>query len=191
MTAEDVQGSFNLLYRDKIMAEPLDEKLAIYVGSFDPPTLGHEDIIRRGARIFAKMTVGIGINPDKQSLFTPEERERLIGEIVRPLKNVQIACFEGLAVDFVRLQGAAVMLRGVRTLTDIDSEFTMSLANRVLAPEIESVFLMSGERYTHISSTLIKQIAQMGQDGSAAALQEFVPEPVIEPLLAKFRRGPK
>jgi pantetheine-phosphate adenylyltransferase len=96
-------------------------------------------------------------------------------------------CFEGLAVNFVKSRGAAIMLRGVRTLTDIEGEFTMSLANRTLEPDIETVFLMSSEKYTHISSTLIKQIAQMGQDDGAGRLHKFVPPPIIEPLLEKCR----
>jgi pantetheine-phosphate adenylyltransferase len=164
----------------------LSPRHAVYVGSFDPLTLGHEDIIRRGARLFDKLTVGIGINPDKKPLFSPEERVALSREVLSDLPNVTVECFEGLAVDFVKKCGAQIMLRGVRTLTDIESEFTMSLANRTLAPEIETVFLMSSDRYTHISSTLIKQIAQMGSDQSAKQLEEFVPAAIIPRLIEKF-----
>ena len=170
------------------MVERLNPRHAVYVGSFDPLTLGHEDIIRRGAAIFERLTVGIGVNPDKVPLFSPDERLELTARVLSPLGNVEVCCFEGLAVSFVKRCGAAVMLRGVRTLTDIEAEFTMSLANRVLAPEIESVFLMSSEKYTHISSTLIKQIAQLGGEPSARQLRDFVPEPVIAPLLARFQR---
>jgi pantetheine-phosphate adenylyltransferase len=169
------------------MSDQLDERHAVYVGSFDPPTLGHCDIISRGAGLFGRVTVGIGINPDKTPLFSSEERLSLLREIVLPLENVEVACFEGLAVDFVRQCGAAVMLRGMRTLTDIESEFTLTLANRHLAPDIETVFLMASEQYTSISSTLIKQIAGMGRAGSVDQLVEFVPETVVAPLLAKFR----
>jgi len=170
------------------MSEPLDPRHAAYVGSFDPLTLGHQDIIRRGARVFEKVTVGIGINPEKRPLFSSEERLALTQQIVAPLDNVDVVCFEGLAVDFVRSRGAAVMLRGVRTLTDIDAEFTLSLANRTLAPNIETVFLMAGEKFTHISSTLIRQIAQMGRENAAEQLRDFVPPEVIDPLLKKFSR---
>jgi len=159
---------------------------AVYVGSFDPLTLGHEDIIRRGALLFEKLTVGIGINPDKNPLFTPEERLALCREVLAPFENVEVSYFEGLAVDYVKSCGAQVMLRGVRTLTDIESEFTMSLANRTLAPEIETVFLMSSDQYTHISSSLIKQIAQMARQNSANKLKEFVPAAVIPKLIEKF-----
>jgi len=169
------------------MSELLDERHAVYVGSFDPPTHGHRDIISRGAKLFRRVTVGIGINPDKTPLFSSDERLNLLREIVEPLKNVDVACFEGLAVDFVRQCGASVMLRGMRTLTDIEAEFTLTLANRSLAPDIETIFLMANEQYTSISSTLIKQIAGMGRDGSIDQLVEFVPAAVIEPLLSKFR----
>ena len=137
--------------------------------------------------MFRRVTVGIRINPDKTPLFSSEERLSLLREIVAPWENVEVECFEGLAVDFVRQCGASVMLRGMRTLTDIEAEFTLTLANRSLAPDIETVFLMAGESYTSISSTLIKQIAGMGRDRSVDQLVEFVPESVIEPLLKKFR----
>lgn len=169
------------------MATSLNPQHAVYVGSFDPLTLGHLDIIRRGAKIFGQLTVGIGINPDKRPLFAPEERLDLAREILRPLKNVRVDVFHGLAVEFIRHCGAGVMLRGVRTLSDIEAEFTMTLANRALDAEIETVFLMASEKYTHISSTLIKQIAQMGQSHAAEKLHEFVPKEVVAPLLAKFQ----
>lgn len=149
-------------------------------------SLGHENIIVRGARIFKKLTVGIGINPDKSPLFTPEERLQLLQESLAHLDNVEVKCFTGLTVDFVREQNAAVMLRGLRTLSDIESEFTMTLANQALEPSIETVFLMASEIYTHVSSTLIKQVAGMGRN-TAEQLRQFVPEPVIAPLIAKSK----
>ncbi len=170
------------------MSEALNPHYAVYAGSFDPVTLGHVDIIRRGAALFERVIVAIGINPEKQPLFSPEERVGMMREVFADLPQVHVECFEGLTVDFVRRCSAAVMLRGVRTLSDIELEFTMTLANRALAPGIETVFLMASEKYSHISSTLIKQIAQMGHDESADRLREFVPTPVVEPLLAKFRR---
>lgn len=167
----------------------LNARHAVYAGSFDPLTLGHRDIIRRGASLYDRLTVAVGVNPEKRPLFSPEERVELIRHVAAPFHNVDVATFEGLTVRFVRDHGAAVMLRGVRTLTDIESEFTMSLANRVLAPEIETVFLTASEKYTHISSTLIKQVALMGRDEAAALLADFVPPEVIEPLTAKYRRN--
>lgn len=164
----------------------LDPGHAVYVGSFDPLTLGHEDVIRRGARIFRRLTVAIGINPDKKPLFTAEERVQLITEVIGDLPNVSVCSFSGLTVEFIRQQQAAIMLRGVRTLSDIESEFTMTLANLALEPEIETVFLMASERYTHISSSLIKQIALMGKSSVADRLEQFVPRPIIAPLIAKY-----
>ncbi|HID21014.1 MAG TPA: pantetheine-phosphate adenylyltransferase [Planctomycetaceae bacterium] len=169
------------------MTRPLDPRHAVYAGSFDPLTLGHLDIIERGARHFDRLTVGVGINPDKEPLFSPEERLQLAREVLAPLENVDVQCFQGLAVDFVRACGAAVMLRGVRTLTDMEAEFSMSLANRTLAPDIETVFLMASEDYSHVSSTLIKQIATMSRDSAEQKLRGFLPGPVIRPLLAKCR----
>jgi pantetheine-phosphate adenylyltransferase len=170
------------------MAPALSAKHAVYVGSFDPMSLGHEDIVRRGAAMYERVTVGIGINPEKRPLFTCEERLELVGKVLASYKNVSIESFDGLAVDFVRRCQAALMIRGLRTLTDIETEFTTCLANRVLAPDIETVFLMAGEKYAHISSTLIKQIAQMGHHDIAEKLRAFVPQPFIQPLIDKFTR---
>lgn len=163
----------------------MSHRVAVYAGSFDPVTLGHEDIVRRGARVFDELIVGIGINPDKQPLFTAEERQDLMREIFTDLANVRVECFTGLTVDFARTCNASVMLRGVRTVSDIEAEFTMALANQTLAPELETVFLMAADRYSHISSTLIKQIALMGRAASRDQLKQFVPAAVIAPLLEK------
>lgn len=168
------------------MAVALNPRHAVYVGSFDPMSLGHEDIVRRGASMYERVTVGIGINPEKRPLFSCDERLELLRAVLAPYKNVDVSTFDGLAVEFVRRCKAALMLRGLRTLTDIETEFTTCLANRVLAPDIETVFLMAGEKYAHISSTLIKQIAQMGHLNSTENLRAFVPEPFIKPLIEKF-----
>ena len=164
----------------------LESDHAVYVGSFDPLTLGHLDIVRRGASVFRRLTVGIGINPEKHALFSPEERLAMATQVFGGIDNVAVTTFTGLAVEFVRSVGSRVLLRGVRTLTDIDSEFTMSLANTSLDPEIESVFLMTGGHFAHISSSLIKQIAAMGRSDVGDRLKEFVPEPVIPHLLGKL-----
>lgn len=161
---------------------------AVYVGSFDPLTLGHMDIISRGASIFERLTVGIGINPDKHPLFNTQQRIDLCSAAVSHLDNVTVTAFEGLAVEFVRQCGSRLLLRGVRSLMDIDAEFTMSLANRVLDREIESVFLMSGERYNHVSSSLIKQVARMGQGNVRERLKDFLPEVIIDPLIAQIQK---
>lgn len=163
---------------------------AVYVGSFDPLTLGHLDIVRRASRIFEHVTVGIGTNPDKLTLFTPAERVDLCCQAVSDMDNVDVRTFDGLAVEFVRQCDSRILLRGVRTLTDIDAEFTMSLTNRVLDEEIESVFLMSAERYAHISSSLIKQIARMAKGDVGQILRDFVPPEIIAPLIQKLQPEP-
>ncbi|MDA1015018.1 MAG: pantetheine-phosphate adenylyltransferase [Planctomycetota bacterium] len=166
---------------------PLDAHHVVYVGSFDPFTLGHEHIVKRAAKIFDRVTVGIGINPDKESLLTSDERFDLTQRVLAPIKNVEVKCFTGLAVNFVRKCGAGVILRGVRTLTDMEAEFTMSLANSRLDSGIETVFLTASESYTHISSSLIKQIAHFERDPAGDRLRKFVPEPVVDVLIEKYR----
>ena len=154
-------------------------RTAVYTGSFDPVTLGHVDVIERASRIFDFVVVGVGINPDKHPLFSLEERVDLVQASVRHLPNVRVERFSGLSVAFVREQGASVLLRGVRSLTDIEAEFTMTLANRKLDPGVETVFLMADAAYSHISSSLLKQITPLADDES---LLRFVPRPVVAAL---------
>ncbi len=167
---------------------PRTTRIGLYAGSFDPVTLGHLDMIRRGSRLVDTLIVSVGINPDKKPLFTPQERVELLRSTLSDLPNVEVDCFEGLTVDHVSRRGAQVMLRGIRTVSDIEAEFTMALTNRTLSPDVETVFLMASEKYSHISSTLIKQIALMGGPGSLVHLKQFVPEPVSKALLDKLRQ---
>ncbi len=153
-----------------------DSRVAVYTGSFDPVTLGHLNVIERSSRLVDKLIVGIGTNIEKQSLFTPEERVDLVRLCTERLGNVEVRAFSGLAVNFVRESGARVMLRGVRSLGDIEAEFTMTLANRKLDPGIETVFLMADEQFSHISSSLIKQIAALATDDE---LGRFVPREIV------------
>ena len=154
---------------------------AVYTGSFDPITLGHLNVIERGSRLFDRLIVGIGINTSKDALFAPDERLELVRKVTRPMDNVDVETFDGLAVDFVRKCGARIMVRGVRPLTDISAEFTMTMANRQLAEELETVFLMADARFAHVSSSLIKQIAPLADDQQLA---RFIPEEII-PILRK------
>jgi pantetheine-phosphate adenylyltransferase len=169
------------------MATALNPHHAVYAGSFDPFTFGHLDIVQRASRLFERVTIGVGTNPEKRALFTPDERMDLIQQSISNLNNVTVEVFRGLTVDFLRHCGAAVLVRGMRTLSDIENEFTLTLANRALAPEIETVFLMSSEKYTHISSSLIKQVVQLGGSDSLQQLKLFVPSAIIAPLLQKLR----
>jgi pantetheine-phosphate adenylyltransferase len=160
-------------------------RTAVYTGSFDPITLGHLHIIQRASPLFDDLVIGIGINADKQSLFEPEERVELVRTVTGDLSNIRVTVFDGLAVDFVRSLGARVMVRGIRPLTDIAGEFTMMMANQQLDPDIETVFLMAAERYSHVSSSLLKQIAALSSDDEQLA--KFVPRKIIQPLRARMR----
>jgi pantetheine-phosphate adenylyltransferase len=155
---------------------------AVYTGVFDPVHLGHLDIIRRGSRIFERLIVGVGINPEKSPFFSLEERVQLLKLVAAPYANVEVRPFSGLAVHFVRDVGARIMLRGLRTTSDMEYEFTMSLTNLALAPEIETVFLMAKETYSHISGTLLRQIANLGGE-----LEKFVPPEIKSALQARVR----
>jgi pantetheine-phosphate adenylyltransferase len=149
----------------------------------DPITLGHLNVIERSSRLVDRLIVGVGVNIEKQALFTPEERVDLVRRVTRHLSNVEVREFTGLAVSFVRSCGARVIIRGVRTLSDMESEFTMTLANRTLDPGIETVFLMADEQYSHVSSSLIKQITPLATDEELA---RFVPREVIPALRRKL-----
>lgn len=155
----------------------LDHHIAVYPGTFDPVHLGHLDVIERGSRIFDRLIVGVGINPDKAPFFSPEERVDQLRQVTAPFGNVSVQAFSGLAVNFAREIGARVMIRGLRTTSDMENEFTMSLMNLNLDPEIETIFLMAREAYSHLSSSLLRQIATFG-----GALEKFLPAPVGKAL---------
>jgi pantetheine-phosphate adenylyltransferase len=164
------------------MSRGLSARIAVYTGTFDPAHLGHLDVIERGSRLFDHLIVGVGINPDKATLFDIDERVELLRVISAGFANVEVRKFDGLAVRFVREVGARIMVRGLRTLSDMEYEFTMSLMNLHLDPEIETVFLMAKEEFSHVSSSLLRQIAKLGGD-----LSKFLPEPVEQALIRKVR----
>jgi pantetheine-phosphate adenylyltransferase len=162
---------------------PLNPHVAVYTGTFDPVHLGHLDVIRRGSRLYERLVIGVGINPEKEPLFTPAERVELLRRVVTPLGNVEVCPFQGLAVRFVREIGARVMLRGLRTLSDMEYEFNMSLTNRNLDQDIETVFLMAQAAHSHFSGTLIRQIGLFGGD-----LDPFLPPEVQEATRTRLRQ---
>ncbi len=152
---------------------------AVYTGSFDPVTLGHLNVIERSSRLVDELIVGVGINIGKESLFTADERVELVCRETTHLSNVEVRKFTGLAVHFVRDCEARVIIRGVRSLSDMEAEFTMTLANRKLDPDIETVFFMADDEFSHVSSSLIKEIISLAGDEELA---RFVPPGIISDL---------
>jgi pantetheine-phosphate adenylyltransferase len=168
------------------MTDPqLPARIAVYPGSFDPITLGHLNVMERASKLFDRLIVGVGVNIEKQTLFTPQERRELIHKATAHLKNVEIRTFNGLAVAFVKQCGSRIMVRGVRPLTDIAAELTMMMANRRLSPEVETLFMIADGDLAHVSSALIKQIASVADD---AELTRFLPPGVVHALRARIER---
>jgi pantetheine-phosphate adenylyltransferase len=154
---------------------------AIYPGTFDPLTNGHLDLIARGAKIVDHLVVAILRNSEKGTpLFTVPEREEMITKAVAGFKNVTVMTFDGLLVDFARQQGARAVLRGIRAISDYEYEFQMAMMNRKLDPQLETLFMMPAEKYTYVSSRLVKGVFQLGGDVSA-----LVPPLVVKRLKAK------
>jgi len=158
--------------------------LAIYAGTFDPFTFGHIDIARRAHRLFPRLVIAVTTNPEKSALFSLEERRRIIRDATREMRGVSVDSFDGLLMDYVRRKGARVVIRGIRAMSDFEYEFQMALMNRKLCDEIETVFLMPHEKYSYLSSRLVREIALLGGDVSA-----FV-TPMVEKML-KARARPR
>ena len=158
-----------------------DMNIAIYPGSFDPITRGHLDIITRGSKIYDKLIVAVLVNVDKKSLFSIEERVELIKRVTKNLENVEVLSFDGLLVDFARLNNSKVILKGLRTMSDFEYEFQMALMNSKLDSEIETVFMMTSSAYSYVSSSAVKQVAKFG-----GSIEGFVPEELIEDIMNKF-----
>ena len=156
--------------------------LAVYPGSFDPVTLGHLNIIERASRLFDHLIVAVGINYEKSPWFSSQRRCELIRSATSHLKNVSVQSYEGLTVRFVQQTGAKIMVRGVRPITDIPAELTMMMANRRLAPDVETLFLIADGELAHVSSSLIKEIAGAADP---SVLSSFLPPEVTEAVIEK------
>ena len=158
---------------------------AIYPGSFDPLTNGHLSLIQRGLKVFDRLIVAIANNPAKKPLFSVDERRALISEAVGNDPRVEVDSFDGLLVDYAKLQGVHTVLRGLRAVSDFEYEFQIANMNRNLDPEFESVFMMTGEDYFYVASSLVREVASFGGDVS-----RLVPANVFRALQARFRRTP-
>ena len=154
---------------------------AIYPGSFDPLTNGHLDLIERGSKIFEQLIVAILRNPEKDPLFTVDERREMLEQMVSPYPNVRVDTFEGLLVEYAIKKKAKAVLRGIRAISDYEYELQMALMNRKLQPQLETVFMMPAEAYSYLSSRLVKEVFRLG--GSVRGL---VPELVEQRLREKF-----
>jgi pantetheine-phosphate adenylyltransferase len=156
---------------------------ALYPGSFDPFTNGHLDVVRRGARLFDELIIAVAANPEKRTpLFAPEERAEMIAEAVAGLPGVEVTTYRGLTVDYARERRVAALVKGLRLPSDFEAELQQALMNRELAPDVETVFLMSGFAQIFVSSSILKDVASHGRDVS-----RFVPPVVAKRLEEKFR----
>lgn len=162
----------------------MNNGIAVYPGTFDPFTRGHEDLVRRAARLFAHVVVGIAESHSKRPIFPLAERVEMARELVRDLPNVKIVGFDGLLMDFLRERNARVILRGLRAVSDFEYEFQMAGMNRSLHPDVETLFLTPGEQYMFISATMVREIASLGGDVS-----KFVHPLVAKRLAEKLQQG--
>lgn len=156
---------------------------AIYAGTFDPITLGHLDLIERAAKLVERVIVGVAASPGKKPLFSCDERVSLAKQVLAHLNTVEVHGFDGLLVDFAKAHGANVILRGMRAVADFDYEFQLASMNRLMSPEMETIFLMPAEKYMYVSASIVREIAQLGGD-----ITGFVPPRVVEVLHQKVGR---
>ena len=154
---------------------------AVYPGSFDPVTLGHLDIIERAATLVDELIVGVLVNSAKTPLFSVEERVSMLAEVTKEISNVRVEAFSGLSVDFVKKCGARFIVRGLRAITDFEYELQMAQTNRIMASDIDTLFLTTNLKYAYLSSTTVKEVALYGGD-----ISHFVPETVIAPIFQRI-----
>ena len=155
---------------------------AVFAGSFDPPTNGHLDIIKRVSGLFESVDVVVSVNPEKHTMFSEEERVQFLKELIKPFNNVSVHSYKGIIVNYAKEVGAKVLVRGVRSANDFGYEFELALMNQNLNPDIETVFLQSKEKYAIVKSSSIKQLAQFGGD-----ISRMVPPLVAEALSNKYK----
>ena len=159
----------------------MNKGLAIYPGSFDPPTNGHLDLIQRGSKIFEELVVAILRNSEKTPMFSVAERREMLLELTADLKNVRIDMFDGLMVEYAKSIDAMCVLRGIRAISDYEYELQMALMNRKLEPTLETVFMMPADKYSYVSSRLVREVAQAG-----GPVKGLVPEAVEQKLREKL-----
>ncbi len=156
-------------------------RTAVYPGSFDPITNGHLDIIKRAAKLYDRIIVGVLTNSSKKPLFSVEERMEMIRTVTSDLDNVYVDSFSGLLVDFAKANKVSVIVKGLRTVDDFEYEFQMALLNKTLDPEIETMFMMTNSKYSYISSSMVKELAGFGGD-----LTDLVPAQIVNNIKVKY-----
>ena len=159
-------------------------KRAVYTGSFDPVTNGHMDIIRRASEIFDVLIVSILNNKEKTPLFSVEERVKILLEATKDMSNVRVEAFTGLSIDFVKKSDAQFLVRGLRAITDFDYELQMAQTNRIMAPDVDTIFLTTSLQYAYLSSSTVKEVAYYGGD-----ISKFVPPEVVRAIQAKMQKN--
>ena len=158
-------------------------KIAVYPGSFDPITNGHLDIIKRSAKIFDKLIVGVLVNVDKKGLFGYDERVELIKRVTKDIKNVEVISFEGLLIDCLKKHNANIIIKGLRAISDFEYEFQMALMNNKLDSNIETLFMMTSANYSYLSSSAVKQVAKFG-----GCIEGLVPDEIIKDVIRKINQ---
>ena len=157
-------------------------RIGVYPGSFDPVTLGHLDIIERSSKIVDKLIVGVLNNNSKTPLFSATERVNMLKEVTSHIPNVEVQAFSGLLVDFAKKNDACIVVRGLRAITDFEYELQMSQTNRIISPDIDTLFFTTNLKYAYLSSSTVKEVAKFGGD-----ISKFLPEKVISHMQEKFK----
>lgn len=157
-------------------------RIAVYPGSFDPVTNGHIDVIERASRIFDKVIIAVGDNPEKKPLFTTQERVEMIKDATKSLKNIEVEGFKGLLIDYIRKKGSKIIVRGLRAVSDFEFEFQRALLNRKINGDVETIFIMTKEDYVYLNSSIIKEMAMFH-----GSVKKLVPAIVEKKLREKYR----
>ncbi len=162
----------------------MSKSVAVYPGTFDPLTSGHEDLVKRASSLFERVIIGVAESRTKRPMFSLAERVEIAREVLTGYPNIEIHGFDCLLMDFMRQHGASVIMRGLRAVSDFEYEFQMAGMNRNLYPDVETVFLTPSDQYMFVSATMVREIASLGGDVS-----KFVPQQVQQRLATKFRQG--
>lgn len=161
----------------------MTKRIAVYPGSFDPVTFGHLDIIKRASEMVDELIVAVLVNKAKTPLFSADERVKMLGTVTKDIGNVRVESFSGLSVDFARKEGAEFLVRGLRAITDFEYELQMAQTNRIMAPDVDTIFLTTNLKFAYLSSTTVREVASYGGD-----ISRFVPPEIAKAVEEKYRQ---